>query len=330
MYNLENIRSVHFEVTSKCQARCPMCPRRINGGLLNPLIDLHEVTLEQFKQWFSVDFIKQLYYLNMCGNLGDPIVAKDTLEIYQYLRECNKNMTLVMHTNGSAKNVKWWEDLAQLNVSVTFGIDGLADTHHLYRISTDWDKIIENAKAFISAGGKANWEMLVFKHNEHQVEDCKKLSQDLGFLSFAEKHTSRFQDNKFHALDDEGRTTHILYPTSRSLEMLPKIQQSIIEIKPYIDCKSVRDLQIYVSANGNVSPCCWLDFSWILPKQDSRIEYMDRIDMLPNLHKQSLEDIFESRYFDKISNTWKNEPLKECARQCGKFDKLKEQYVNRY
>ena len=77
----------------------------------------------------------------MCGNLGDPIVAKDTLEIFKYLRENNDNMLLHMHTNGSGRSVKWWTELASLNVFVIFGIDGLGDTHSLYRINTNWDKL---------------------------------------------------------------------------------------------------------------------------------------------------------------------------------------------
>ena len=49
MYNLKDIKDVHFEITSKCQAKCPMCPRRIAGGPLNPFIKLDEVSLETFK-----------------------------------------------------------------------------------------------------------------------------------------------------------------------------------------------------------------------------------------------------------------------------------------
>ena len=45
MYQLSDIHSIHFEVTSKCQARCPMCPRRIHGGPLLPGVDLEEITL---------------------------------------------------------------------------------------------------------------------------------------------------------------------------------------------------------------------------------------------------------------------------------------------
>lgn len=329
MYNFNEVKSMHIELTSKCQARCPMCPRRINGGMLNPLIDLEEITLEQFKSWFPTSFLQQLTFINFCGNLGDPIIAKDTLEIVQHLREVHPLLTILMHTNGSARDTKWWEELAKANVRVTFGIDGLDDTHHLYRISTDWHKIINNARAFINAGGYAEWHMLVFKHNEHQVEECRELSKKYNFGSFAVKHTTRFQDGKFNVLDEDGRTTHILYPTKISEEMISKVQAAAKEIRPIIKCKSKRDSQLYVSSTGKISPCCWLDFDWILHKQDSRIDYMDRIGRFPSLKENTLEEIFNNNFFNEIESTWSGNPLMECSKQCGSFDKLNEQYVER-
>ena len=53
MYKLTDIRDVHLEITSKCQAKCPMCPRRIQGGPLNPFIHLDEITLERFNNGFQ-------------------------------------------------------------------------------------------------------------------------------------------------------------------------------------------------------------------------------------------------------------------------------------
>ena len=73
MYKYDQIKYVHLEVTSKCQAHCPLCPRNIQGRMLNPFVSLNEITLQQFKQWFPKDFIKQLDQLSMCGNLGDQI-----------------------------------------------------------------------------------------------------------------------------------------------------------------------------------------------------------------------------------------------------------------
>lgn len=326
MYNFTDIKNVHLELTSKCQARCPMCPRRINGGMQNPLFSLSEIDLETFKQWFSVDFIKQLDSLFMCGNLGDPIIAQDCVEIFHHLRETNPNIQLSMHTNGSARSRRFWEQLAELKVKVTFGIDGLEDTHKLYRIDTNFNKIVENADTFIRHGGVAEWHMLVFKHNEHQIEECRKLSETMQFNKFIVKHTSRFSSDKFHVLDDSGKTTHILEPSAQSKTMIQLVKESIEETKPIISCKAKNGKGIYIGANGAVHPCCWLDFSWILHKQDSRIDYMDRINMMPNLNDTSLEDIFTSGYFDNIASTWDTNPLQECSKQCGSFDKCGAQF----
>lgn len=328
MYKLTDIRDVHLELTTKCQARCPMCPRRINGGALNPLITLDEITIDQFKEWFSVDFIKQLDSLFMCGNLGDPIIARDCVEIYAYLRETNPNIRLSMHTNGSARTRRFWEQLAELKVKVTFGIDGLEDTHKLYRIDTDWTKIIENATTFIRHGGVAEWHMLVFQHNEHQVDFCEELSKQIGFSHFQTKHTSRFVDGQFHALDEQGKTTHILFPSSKSAAHTIKVEKAMNETCASITCKATKYKQIYVAGNGNVSPCCWLDAEWFLPNKPSRIDYMDRIGRFPNLRTETMQEIFDSGFFDSIESSWNDNPLKECAKQCGAFDKLGAQFAN--
>jgi sulfatase maturation enzyme AslB (radical SAM superfamily) len=232
-----------------------------------------------------------------------------------------------MHTNGSARDPEWWKRLAQLKVKVTFGLDGLKDTNHLYRISTDFDKIMQNAEAFITAGGVAKWHMLVFAHNEHQIEQARVMSKQMGFVDFSIKHTSRFKQDYLQVIDDAGRPTHRIKPTQNSLDMIPLIEQSQKEEKPHIVCKAQKGKQIYVSACGNVSPCCWLDMEWIPPMQESRIDYMEKISEFPNLHRQTLEEIFDSGYFTKIEAQWGTVGLKECTKQCGSFDKLGAQFV---
>ena len=328
MYRYNEIKEIHLEITTKCQARCPQCPRRVpGGGILNPFITLDEVSLEQFKTWFSEDFLKQLTKLFMCGNLGDPVVARDTLAIFEYLREINPNILLAMNTNGSARDKHFWQRLGELDLDIMFGIDGLADTHHLYRVGTDWHKIMSNVKTFIAAGGRAHWHMLVFKHNEHQVEECRQLSKDIGFVWFDVKHSTRWSDYKMNVIDDSGKTMHVIEPSQHSIDMYYKAEESKKIDQPKIICKALEQKQIYVSANGNVNPCCWLDLEWINPWQDSRIDYMDRIDNFPNLNNNTLEEICSQGHFDKIKNTWVDRPLLECSKQCGAFDRHKEQFV---
>ena len=53
---------------------------------------------------------------------------------------------------------------------------------------------------------------------------------------------------------------------------------------------------------------------------------MDKIGNFPNLNKHTLQEIFDSNFFSSIESTWSNGCLKECQKQCGKFDKLGAQF----
>ena len=141
MYNYHDIRQIHLEVTQNCQASCPMCDRNQNGGEINPHINLDELSLDDCHKIFERRFIAQLKSMYMCGNLGDPIIAKDTIEIFEYFRSNNCHMWLSMNTNGGARTKEWWQTLAGVihkNAAVIFSVDGLADTNHLYRQGVVW------------------------------------------------------------------------------------------------------------------------------------------------------------------------------------------------
>lgn len=322
MYNYEDIKTIHLEITSKCQAACPMCARNIQGGPLNPFLQLNEVTYNAFQKWITPSFISQLDKLYMCGNYGDPVIASDTLEIFTYLRFHNPTMTLSMNTNGSARPESFWRRLADLNVDIRFGIDGLEDTHSRYRINTDWNKIIKNAKTFINNGGYAVWDMLVFDHNKHQIEDCRQLSNKMGFKEFFHKNTSRFRNNSLTVINTSGVKVDELFPTEKSIQHKAMVNND----SKIIDCKAKKENSIYIGANGNVTACCWTDLQFIPPHNDSRVDIISRTGVAPNLHKNSLNEIFDSNYFDSIQNTWSCDPLKECAKQCGSFKKFEAQY----
>ena len=223
LYSLPDIKQIHLELTDKCNAGCPQCPRYIDhGSKLNPYLPLDEITLDQFKKWFPRPIISNIERVYACGNYGDPIMARDTLEIFQYIRYNSPECGIAMHTNGSARSREWWTDLAKLmtcNIrtdATIFSIDGLEDTNHLYRRGTDFNKIINNAKIFIDAGGLAKWDFIVFRHNEHQVEDARQIAKELGFINFNVKRTTRWPMFDEDGLgmcpvrDKTGQITHYL------------------------------------------------------------------------------------------------------------------------
>jgi MoaA/NifB/PqqE/SkfB family radical SAM enzyme len=298
MYTYDEIKTVHLEMTERCNASCPQCGRNINGGETNPYLKDRELDLISIQKIFPEKFIKQLAHIYMCGNYGDPIVAKDTLEAFRYFREVNKDIRLSMNTNGSARTEDWWKELASIlkpNGHVIFSIDGLEDTNHKYRRNTNWDKIISNVEAFINAGGNAHWEFIVFQHNEHQVELARELSVKLGFKYFQVKKTARFFSSASGHIkqgsvivDKKGNKIELQMPRNpeylnHGLKQLdtnvipivtlpttyeeikdklgPELfNSSIIESydKTEIDCKVKKEKNLYISAEGLVMPCCWM------------------------------------------------------------------------
>lgn len=252
LWTVNEIQGMHLELTDKCNAACPMCPRYLYEGTVNPHLELVDVSLENFRTWFPPDFIKQLRRVYACGNYGDPIAAKDCLEIFQYMRENNsEHLSLTLHTNGSARNPDWWyklgltmnQNTGYRNDYCVFSIDGLADTNHLYRRNTNFAKIMENVKAFASAGGKMQWDYIVFEHNEHQVEEAKALAKELGFSYFNIKRTTRWSEHDEKGvgfrkvLNKKGDVDYLLrqpsnvdYRNENAVNLKQKIQ-TIIPVK---------------------------------------------------------------------------------------------------
>jgi MoaA/NifB/PqqE/SkfB family radical SAM enzyme len=130
-----------------------MCNRNLYGGLKNPKLEIAEWSLEDFQNIFDKELVEQLVQVLFCGHFGDPLINPDFLYMIKYLKDINPNIMINVHTNGSFYKEEWWVEFAKFLPklhSVHIGIDGLEDTHKLYRIGTDWNKIIKNAKAFIS------------------------------------------------------------------------------------------------------------------------------------------------------------------------------------
>ena len=221
LYHSDEVRIVHLELTHRCNAACPMCSRNVHGGALNPDMPLAELSLADIKAILLPEFLGRLKRIYACGNYGDPIVARDCIEVFRYLRDNGPELNLDLHTNGSARRPDWWRELAMIMKQgphyLRFGIDGLADTNHLYRRGTDWKTIMRAAEAFIEAGGRAEWDFLVFKHNEHQVEEARRLAREMGFKEFFVRKTGRFlgsgdleTSDRFDVLDRKGQFVYWL------------------------------------------------------------------------------------------------------------------------
>ena len=85
MLGLDQINCLHVELTTKCNARCPMCPRNYRGMEHNSGYPECELDLAKFKQIFKTDFLRQIKLINLNGNLGDCSLASDLVGILEYI-----------------------------------------------------------------------------------------------------------------------------------------------------------------------------------------------------------------------------------------------------
>ena len=200
MYNYEDIKEVHLEITQRCNAACPcVIEMKMVDRLTNTSNNEQELSLQDCMDIFPPNLIKQLNVMYMCGNLGDPISATDTLEVFRYFRKHNPDIWLSMNTNAGARDTAWWTELAEVigrKGAVIFSVDGLEKTNHLYRQNVRWDFVERNMKAFIAAGGRARWDYIIFEHSECDVERAEKLAEEWGVEKFMKKKTGRSQYDK--------------------------------------------------------------------------------------------------------------------------------------
>jgi len=235
-FNWNELTQIHVELTNACNAACPMCARfHTNSPLIRPDLIIEQITIDKFKNYFPPEVIKKLEIVLFCGVHGDPGMAKDLYEICEYIAETNPQCAVRMNTNGGMRKPEFWSKMGALfakqrqdhwHWEVTWSIDGLEDTNHLYRRNVEWDKLMANAQAFIDAGGYASWDYLIFKHNEHQIDDAIALSKKMRFKEFYPKKSLGVDNGtnlvRMPAINREGQLDYWIDapedPKNRNLE----------------------------------------------------------------------------------------------------------------
>jgi len=337
---------LEWEITTACNAACPQCPRNYYGGKTWKNLPIIQNSLSWAQTHFTEKFIKKLKRIDFCGTYGDPILNNEFLEIVRWVRTVNNELHLSVKTNGGLKNTDWWAELSHAlgpNSCVFFGIDGLEDTNHLYRRKVDFQKVIQNAQSFINAGGNAFWNFIVFKHNQHQVDDARLLSQQLGFKNFQVKCTSRFFDKthqlqeSFAVLDNDGKveyyleipTDHVYVNNSyKKIEFIRKSSDSLDRVlsESDISCKCMKWSRIYLSAEGYVFPCGWLHdrmYGVEAERHSDAVKLKKMFDLaggseFANINYTPIEKIVNGAWFTTLINSWSNSSrLNRCEVMCG-------------
>lgn len=310
---------IHVELTTRCNAACPMCMRNLNGDIDHP--DLIKTDFDI--NWFD-NFDLESEKLTLCGNYGDPCVHPDLhLVVDKWLQKYNK--PILMMTNGGARKPEYWKLLAETakdKLHVVFGIDGLEDTNHLYRRNVQWNKLIENAKAYIDAGGSATWKFIIFEHNKHQVDEAAELAKTLGFKKFEKIKTNRFEKEYLPVYDKNNNEVYRLYEAKiDDKQYTAKNPNRISVTKEWtgeISCYAKKESSIYIAADGRIYPCCNTGYHYNTDRSLNKeiLELQSQMG-IPNIANTKLSQATESLFFKTVEEKWSSEPLKKCKKTCG-------------
>ncbi len=173
--------SISFEPTTSCNLRCPECPSGLRAftrptGMLQK--DFFKETID--------DVYKELLYLIFYFQ-GEPYLNPSFLEMVKYASD--KGIYTATSTNAHYLTDEAAKKTVESGLDrLIISIDGTTqDSYEQYRVGGNLEKVIAGAKNIVKWKTALNsktpfvfFQFLVVKHNEHQIEDIKKLAKEIG------------------------------------------------------------------------------------------------------------------------------------------------------
>ena len=326
---------LHFELSTRCNAYCPGCPRYVNSStVLNPNLLQDNVSLEQFKSWCSPELLNnRVKRLMFCGNYGDPIANPEIVEILDYaVTHLNKDAYIIVNTNGGLGSTKQWKAIGNIlknnnKYQIFFSVDGLEDTNHMYRRGVLWDRIDANIRAYTSTGAKGMWDYLIFEYNKHQLEQAKAQCKDWGLQDIRfKKPYGFFWDNKYYKRGVYDKDGKLLYKLSITPDAIDTVKDTVdinnpIRVKQTVEqkkfsCKSLQSwgTELMVHVDGTVFPCCYIGDLYNRYVEDSSKQELKSLFNMDHMKLQNKSFDSILNYFDSIM--WKTFTPGICNKEC--------------
>ncbi len=173
--------SISFEPTTSCNLRCPECPSGLRAftrptGMLQK--DFFTETID--------DLHKELLYLIFYFQ-GEPYLNTSFLDMVKYASD--KGIYTATSTNAHYLTDEAAKKTVESGLDrLIISIDGTTqEAYKQYRVGGNLDKVLEGAKNIVKWKKELNsktpfvfFQFLVVRHNEHQIEDIKRIAKEIG------------------------------------------------------------------------------------------------------------------------------------------------------
>ena len=337
MLPLFNTKEFHIELSSRCVLKCPRCPRTELSKEFKDILNL-DYSLEDFKRIWTPEILRNTNRILFCGDKGDPIYAKEFLEIVEYIKSNAPLLMLQITTNGSYKSSGWWYDLGKmLNQydKITFSVDGWdQDSNNMYRINNDFESICTGIRTLAAGGDERvyiNWSTIVFRFNQGSLDHVERIAKLLGCDSMDIVYSTKVGSVDQNYLDANG--IDALEPSINDAVPLQTYRKKNLTFnkrqykggdylreggmyaygpgKPWQACLRKEQFP-FISVDGLIYPCAWFDSGYI---HNSFVEkYRDEI----NVRKNGIRGVIESKCWEELVTRWTVAPLEICKMKCYK------------
>jgi len=173
--------SISFEPTTSCNLRCPECPSGLRAfsrptGMLKK--DFFRETIDQLAK----DLTYLVFYFQ-----GEPYLNPDFLNMVKYASA--KKIYTATSTNAHYLTDEAAKKTIESGLDrLIISIDGTTQqVYQQYRVGGKLNKVLEGASNIVKWKKELKsktpfiiFQFLVVRHNEHQIEDVKKLAKEIG------------------------------------------------------------------------------------------------------------------------------------------------------
>lgn len=326
LYTFETIKKIEIDCTSYCNAFCGACDRNIDGGENHPNLKLNHLDLEDWRSFITKENLQYINEIIFNGNFGDFSMHPHFIEMMEILASVKTDVYVNLNTNGGARNTQFWHDLAVVlqrftKHDVKWGIDGLENTHNIYRRGIDWNKRIDNLCAFTNAGGNAVWKCIVFDYNKDNLDDISAFAEQCGCIAFQTNRNrsqpltmKKYKDFLQQSLSSPDlQTFNEKYKRQDNFKKQVATPKTVAEI-PYgtFSCPYAEEGMIQIDPWGKIWPCCYISGRQL----DNRTNF-NFSKYKNNTLKNSLRETLKIIEQD-LNIAWQKESIDICNKCAGK------------
>ncbi|NLW30540.1 MAG: radical SAM protein [Fibrobacter sp.] len=168
------------EASSRCNLKCPLCPRTANTARPTGDMDYEPYTK-------LIDTMAPYLFQVRFHNLGEPTLNPRLPDMITYAHR--KGMYTNFHTNGHYLTEKLASDLIDSGLDeVNIALDGLSeDVYRKYRVNGSAERVKKGISDFCrikkekkSRSPRINIQFLVMSHNEHEIPELHDFAAAAG------------------------------------------------------------------------------------------------------------------------------------------------------